>query len=626
MSADLNKLQDDIEQDAKETPPAHELFGELSQRAREATSATAFLRGAFRRIVERYRAPYGTVQQRFGAEVFEDNWHAGAVDPAFWKDAVNSLQTETLATGQSLARVYRAKDRHATVALVSVPISGTSGSGAMAAVVHCRDEHVASLMLGEFRALAGVLGFLGAEVETRARQRGPGSDRQELDGIVKAATMSGVRQLAYALTNGIRNRLGCDLVAFGLVRRGRVVVESIAGFDEVKSQAPGVRQMTAAMNECADFRRQIVVPNPAWGEEDPRDFRLHRQWHEQAGRVPVATIPIVVEGRCIAVVALKARAGEHFAREQMEAVDKQVNGLGTAIIMITRAGRSMWAHAAESIGRTMRSVLARRAHVRRAVIAGSLALTGWIAFGSMSYRVTVPATVAPLRPRKVTAPFGGVIERVLVRAGERVDAGTVLFQMDVEPLRRQLLEIDAQQRAAEITIDQAMAERRLSDAEIARAEQRVLDVKAAGVRAEIERGTVRVGVPALVVKGDPQLLVGQTVAAGAEVLDLALDDRWNLEVDIDESRIGAVMAGAPVAFSSDALPDLIEFGHLTRVRPAAEPRNGKNVFVGEVELDRDAAWIRNGMAGVARLDLGDRPVWWILSHRMINVMARWWWL
>jgi len=160
MSADLNKLQDDIEQDAKETPPAHELFGELSQRAREATSATAFLRGAFRRIVERYRAPYGTVQQRFGAEVFEDNWHAGAVDPAFWKDAVNSLQTETLATGQSLARVYRAKDRHATVALVSVPISGTSGSGAMAAVVHCRDEHVASLMLGEFRALAGVLGAL----------------------------------------------------------------------------------------------------------------------------------------------------------------------------------------------------------------------------------------------------------------------------------------------------------------------------------------------------------------------------------------------------------------------------------------------------------------------------------
>ena len=85
---------------------------------------------------------------------------------------------------------------------------------------------------------------------------GSGISRASAQARARAASCETTAELAFAITNELRNKLGCEQVSLGMVRRGRVKVVSISGLDEVKKQSPGVAAMIGAM-EYAD-----VPPRP----------------------------------------------------------------------------------------------------------------------------------------------------------------------------------------------------------------------------------------------------------------------------------------------------------------------------------------------------------------------------
>jgi hypothetical protein len=68
------------------------------------------------------------------------------------------------------------------------------------------------------------------------------------------------------------------------------------------------------------------------------------------------------------------------------------------------------------------------------------------------------------------------------------------------------------------------------------------------------------------------------------------------------------------------LPVVVE-----RIDPLAEVRDGRNVFRVRARLLERPDWLRPGMEGVARLDVGPRPYPWIWTRRAINwVRMRLW--
>ncbi len=95
-------------------------------------------------------------------------------------------------------------------------------------------------------------------------------------------------------------------------------------------------------------------------------------------------------------------------------------------------------------------------------------------------------------------------------------------------------------------------------------------------------------------------------------------DAWTLELAVPESVSVDVRPGLAGAFAATAQPaDRYGFT-LSRLRPGAEARGGRNVLVAEADLGDQATWMRPGMGGVAKIDVGDRPVWWIVLHRAID--------
>ena len=52
--------------------------------------------------------------------------------------------------------------------------------------------------------------------------------------------------------------------------------------------------------------------------------------------------------------------------------------------------------------------------------------------------------------------------------------------------------------------------------------------------------------------------------------------------------------------------------------PAAEATGSRKAFRVEAALELDRPWVRAGIEGVARIDAGSRPAWWVCFHRFTD--------
>jgi len=118
----------------------------------------------------------------------------------------------------------------------------------------------------------------------------------------------------------------------------------------------------------------------------------------------------------------------------------------------------------------------------------------------------------------------------------------------------------------------------------------------------------------------------QQIASGQPLCAIAEAGALSLELRIPESRVADLEPGGRIRFASHARPESPGRTTLDRVAPAAVQREGKPVFIGEAGLPDDLDWLRPGMEGVAIVEVGERPNWWLATHRIVDAARLRFWI
>jgi multidrug resistance efflux pump len=239
-------------------------------------------------------------------------------------------------------------------------------------------------------------------------------------------------------------------------------------------------------------------------------------------------------------------------------------------------------------------------------------------FGTLEYHVTTPCTLQARSRQHITAPFNGVLTAQAAIAGDAVKAGQMLCRLDDRELLLQKRTLEAQFNTIEKQKDEARALEQ-------RAKVQVLDAQQDEVRAQMDlldwqlsRATVKAPTDAVVLTGDLRERVGSPVQAGDALFEIAPPGEVFVELAIPEEEIDEMADGLSGEFASNALPEQMYAFDVSLVRPVAEVREQRTVFICEASLTETADWLRPGMEGMARVSVGRRPVWWVSLHRMID--------
>ncbi len=571
-------------------------------------------------VADHFAAGVVSISVTVGGEQITHTEDDGSEHAESWRRVVEAelLPTQSLARGR--ARIYGGSDGQPSLALVAAPLTMTSGDaiGAVAMVIDCRDREVAREALVELRSLGAHLARVSVLPRVQTRD---GARPEDLARVFsRAGEFRSLHHFAFAVTNTLASRLACEQVALGWVRGPRVRVLSVSGQDSVKQRNPGLHRIRQAMEECLDAGREIVAQRlDLWSEdEEPDRYRLHEAWRSAAAGASVASIPIVAGERIVAILSLRRRPEQSFTREDIALAKRLSDPLAGAMPLVERATRSSIQHILAAIRSSVAFAFSRGRPVRKLAILAALALVAWFCFGTKQYRITVPAVIRSTHTSFASAPFDGALAEVMVRPGDRVAAGDPILRMDTRDLELQRAELLAQQRAYELEVRRAADAGDAPAATTAAAQLELTRAQLDLIEKRIEQATVRASKPAVVLGPDIRQRIGEVVAVGTPLVSLADPDDLRVELLVPEKRAADLELGADIAFAPNARPESPLRSSVSTRPPATEIREGKSVLVAEAPLHETPPWLRPGMEGVARIDAGSRPVWWIALHGIID--------
>lgn len=585
-------------------------------------SAGAFLDA----VVESLGCLAGSMTVEVGGEEIDLERQAEVEGVAAWADTLRGTALEARSHARSIARLF-GPGTSPEFAVIASPIdsSGLDPFGAVAVLVRCTTTAQAERIQLHLRAACLQVASVLAR-PTGQRGRVEMSDIARV--YARAGQFRGLHEFAYAITNAARQRFHCDQAAMGAVGDGKVRLLCISGLDHIKRRSPGVHSIEQAMGECADAACPIVAqPRDRW--EDlafAEEGLLHQRWRASAAGSCVLSIPVDAGDGPVAVLSFRRAGDQPFTADDVEAGQKMLAPLAGAIPLVSRATRRLPRHAAQSACDAAAWCLVRGTIRRRALILLALAGVAWGAFGDRTYRVSMPAVVVAEHEHIVSAPIDGAVVSVLVRLGQHVEAGEPLVQMDTSALELECREIEAEMGKMEMRTTEGIAAGDPAAASLARGEWQALRSRLERVLERLGEATVLSPRAGIVIGPELSELQGRVLAVGDPMVLIAEAGALNLELRVPESRVTDLAPGSRVRFASHARPEDPGFTTLTRVAPASVERGGRPVFIAEAVLPGEQSWLRPGMEGVAMVEAGKRPNWWLAIHRVVDGARLRFWL
>jgi len=233
--------------------------------------------------------------------------------------------------------------------------------------------------------------------------------------------------------------------------------------------------------------------------------------------------------------------------------------------------------------------------------------------GSIVEKAVAVGQIQPRQKFSVKSKISGIVAKALVQVGDTVRAGDPLFEIAPDPTPLEVTEVDRQ-------VDSAQASYRRAEVEFRRAQQlgksgvmpkSDLDQKreafelarVALTKAEQNRDLTRKGrltvsgtesiiqAPAagtiltrVVNPGDP-IVPLTSYQPGTEMATVADMSDLIFKGTVDEIDVGKLRVGMPTRIKVGALPTDVVTGHVSRIAPQAQQKEGATLFDVEVELD-----------------------------------------
>jgi multidrug resistance efflux pump len=428
---------------------------------------------------------------------------------------------------------------------------------------------------------------------------------------------------ATALVTDMATALGCERVSLGFLAGRNIRVRALSHSAHFSRKSGLVDLIGAAMDEAMDQRATLLYPPRP--DETVRLTQSQARLSEHSGQCTVCTVPISRNGRVIGGLTLERPADRPFDTDTVELCEAVASMAGP--ILEDRLQNDQWL--VVKIGRAAKTQvehLVGPGHLGLKVgTALSLMIVLFFCFATGDYRVAADTKIEGAIQRAVTAPFDGYVMEAPVRAGDVVRQNDLMARMDDRDLQLQRTKWASQREQYLRQYRDALAKSSWADVSVLKAQVGQAGAELALVEEQLARSRITAPLAGLVVSGDLSQALGSPVARGDVLFEVAPLDAYRVILEVDESDMKDVEVGQRgdlvlAGESSAVLPFAVQ-----KITPVSESREGRNFFRVEAHLDETPVFLRPGMKGVGKIEIGERKLIWIWTHKLIDWLRLWFW-
>ncbi len=170
------------------------------------------------------------------------------------------------------------------------------------------------------------------------------------------------------------------------------------------------------------------------------------------------------------------------------------------------------------------------------------------------YSVNCDCELQPVTRRFIASPFEGALEKAFVEIGDTVSADQLLARMDGKEVRWEQAGNFADYERAAKERDAQLADRKVGEAQLAKLQMDRLALTSKLLSNRGDNLDIRSPIDGIVVSGELKRAEGARLSLGQTLFEIAPLDQMIVEVEIPESELAHVVAGARRPFGWKPFP------------------------------------------------------------------------
>ncbi|MCC7147405.1 MAG: HlyD family efflux transporter periplasmic adaptor subunit [Phycisphaeraceae bacterium] len=553
---------------------------------------------------------------------------AGQTAPVWLAQAVETTPAVVAAAKSAILPLRMASDLYGQPAaqhLLMLPLHGAGGvRGSAAYVLEASDPQILARAQERLELTVGLLGLYEMRVSLQRRSLDLRRMQQAMEVLAAINEQFRFRAAAMAFCNDLAAKFQSHRTSLGFLRGRYIHLQAMSHTEKFTRKMRLVQDLESAMEECLDQDQEVLFPAPAEATYVSRSVGELAARH---GPSAILSLPLRRQGGAMAVVTLERPADQPFTPDQVELLRLAVDLCAARLGELFENDRWFGSRFALTWRRQLAELVGPR-HTWAKAIAVTLSVALLLAMILRGTdRARADFVIQPIERQIIPAPYDGTLRTVEVEPGAQVVANqTVLATLDDTELRLQLHKAQLDQTQARHEADIAMRDGKQDDRETALSKAEALQPTIDLLTYRIQQATLRSPMTGLVMQGDLRRQIGAPVTRGQNLFEIAPQDAMRADLLVEEDRIEGVKVDQRGQLAAASYPGWYIPFQVERINPVAEVVEGRNVFRVRVRLEEAPLWLRPGMQGVGKIDVGRRSYAYLWTRDLVNWLRMWLWI
>jgi hypothetical protein len=490
---------------------------------------------------------------------------------------------------------------------------------ASAVITRARDVERARKLLQPLQLVAGYFELYTLRRRDEQSRSIAQSHQHVLQLATAVGTAEGFESAAMNLCNELASRTGAARVSLGWLKGETVKLKAISHTEQFDKKQELSVQLVKVMEECLD-NDEIVQFEPG-GTSTNTVTREAQSLSRTQGGETVLSLPLRRKGEIVGLVTLEFAPNSKIGQQAATGLAVAVDLLAPQLYdryqndrwLITKAGLSIRDLGEKGMG--------KQYMLAKTIIAVVLLVLAFITLYKPMYHVKATFAFVPIVKQTFAAPFDGQLQEVLVRPGDVVKEGQPLLRFRTDELEKKWIAKDAEAKQAHLeSMRYAADDTKTAEAAIAEKKSEAARAEADLIQYQIDLATIKAPYDGEILNGDLVDKRGAVLKQGEELMVMAKQESLEVEIKVPQNDIQDVHVGATGWIAAESRPWEKFPIKVRNVVPLSEISESKSIFKVYATLDQTSGQWHPGELGEARIEVGNRSVAWIWTHRFIDFL------
>lgn len=424
----------------------------------------------------------------------------------------------------------------------------------------------------------------------------------------QAAANSAVTEIAI--------KMKCERVSIGFIKGKNIQLTAVSHSAHFNKKSNFIRIIEGAMEEAVDQKTTIV--SPPLSNSVPGISRVHEELLQEHNVSSVCTVPFVDDEKIIGTMTFERSEVNPLDPRAIDVCETVAQMLGPILDVKRANDQNIFLKIWHAFIDANKKLLGPRQYGLKLAAICLFAVTAFFSFATTDYRVSANTRLEGAVQRVVVSPLDGYVAEADVRAGDIVHKGGLIVRFDDKDLNLERLKWKSEQEKYLKQYREALAKDKRAEIRVLKAQLGQAQTQLELVNEQLSRTRVKAPFDGVVVSGDLSQSLGAPVERGDVLFEIAPLKGYRVILMVDERDVSDIKVGQQGEMVLSGEVDRILPFTVNKITPVSQVREGRNYFRVEAKLSEAREFLRPGMRGVGKINIGRRKLFWVLTHQLTD--------